>query len=146
MTHKGYLLVCVTGNCALYEWNIANRAVGLLYRSNFCNINYYRSITVASLSKEWTVFACSNTGIVGSNSTQGMDGCVYSAFLLSCVGCGLATDWSPVQGALPTVLGLGNWSETKRFHGCPMLQSGSNRKREREHNLMASIPYSGFRD
>jgi hypothetical protein len=32
-------------------------------------------ITVAALSKVWNVFACSNTGIVGSNPTQGMDVC-----------------------------------------------------------------------
>jgi hypothetical protein len=32
-----------------------------------------------------------------------------------CVGSGLATSWSSVQGVLPTVFGLSNWSETKRF-------------------------------
>jgi hypothetical protein len=39
------------------------------------------------------VFACSNTVVVGSNLTQGMDVCVciYSVFVLSCVGSGLAT-------------------------------------------------------
>jgi hypothetical protein len=31
------------------------------------------------------VFALSNTGIVGSNPTQGMDVYVYSVFVLSCV-------------------------------------------------------------
>jgi hypothetical protein len=42
---------------------------------------------VAARSKAWTVFVRSNTGIVGSNSTQGMDVCVYvySVFVLSCV-------------------------------------------------------------
>jgi hypothetical protein len=58
-------------------------------------------ITVAARSNAWNVFARSNTGIVGSNPTQGMDVCVYSVFVL---GSGLATGWSPVQGALPTVL------------------------------------------
>jgi hypothetical protein len=33
-------------------------------------------ITVAARSKAWTVFARSNTGIVGSNPSQGMDVCV----------------------------------------------------------------------
>jgi hypothetical protein len=44
-------------------------------------------ITVAARSKALTVFARSNIGIVGSNSTQGMDVCVcdYSEFVLSCV-------------------------------------------------------------
>jgi hypothetical protein len=45
-------------------------------------------ITVAARSKAWTVFARSNTEIVGSNPTQGMDVCivcVYSVFVLFCV-------------------------------------------------------------
>jgi hypothetical protein len=33
-------------------------------------------ITVAARSKIWTVLALSNTGIVGSNPTRGMDICV----------------------------------------------------------------------
>jgi hypothetical protein len=32
-----------------------------------------------------------------------MSVCIYSVFALSCVGSGLATGWSPVQGALTTV-------------------------------------------
>jgi hypothetical protein len=66
----------------------------------------------------YEVFANSNTRIVGSNPTHGMDVCVcvYSA----CVG--LAKPWSPVQGQLPTVLGLRNWSETKRFKDAPKFE------------------------
>jgi hypothetical protein len=41
--------------------------------------------------------------VVGSNATRGMNVCVYSVFVLPCVGSGLATGWSPVQGVLPTV-------------------------------------------
>jgi hypothetical protein len=37
------------------------------------------------------VFARSDTGVVGSNQTGGMDVFVYSMFLLSRVGSGLAT-------------------------------------------------------
>jgi hypothetical protein len=59
-----------------------------------------------------TVFARSNTGIVGSNPTQGMD--VRLRFFCVCVGSDLVTCSSPVQGVLPTALGLRNWSETKR--------------------------------
>jgi hypothetical protein len=51
----------------------------------------------------WNVFARLNTGIVGSNPARGMDVCVYSVFVLSCVGSGLATVWSLVQGVLPIV-------------------------------------------
>jgi hypothetical protein len=42
-------------------------------------------ITVASRYKAWTVFASSNTGVVGSNPNQDMDVCivcVYSVFVL----------------------------------------------------------------
>jgi hypothetical protein len=35
-------------------------------------------ITVAAWSKAWTIFARSNTGIVGLNPTQGMNVCVLS--------------------------------------------------------------------
>jgi hypothetical protein len=56
-----------------------------------------RSIRVAARSKAWTVFDRSNTGIVGSNPTQGMDVCVYSVFVLD---VGLATGWSLIQGVL----------------------------------------------
>jgi hypothetical protein len=49
------------------------------------------SITVATQSKAWTVFCGSNTGIVGSNPTQGMDVCVR----LFCVGSDLASGWTP---------------------------------------------------
>jgi hypothetical protein len=59
-----------------------------------------------------------------------MSVCVYSVFVL---GSFLATGWSPVQGVLPTVLGLRNWSETE-------LHSGSSRKeREREKEDKAKL-------
>jgi hypothetical protein len=52
-----------------------------------------KPITVAALSKAWTVFARSNTEIVCSNSTQGMDVCVrlLSVCVVLCIGRGLAT-------------------------------------------------------
>jgi hypothetical protein len=45
------------------------------------------SVTIDKRSKESIVFARSETGIVRSNPTQGMDVgvCVYSVFVLSCV-------------------------------------------------------------
>jgi hypothetical protein len=41
-----------------------------------------------------------------------MSVCVYSVFVLSCVGSGLATGWSPVQRTLPCI-GLRNWKSVQ---------------------------------
>jgi hypothetical protein len=66
------------------------------------------AITLATQSKAWTVFAGSNTGIVGSNPTRGMDVCVrlFCVRVVLWVGCGLTTGWAPVQGVLPTVYSI----------------------------------------
>jgi hypothetical protein len=49
-------------------------------------------ITVAARSEAGTVFAHSNTEIVGSNPIQGMDVCVrlFYVCVVLCVGSGLA--------------------------------------------------------
>jgi hypothetical protein len=62
-------------------------------------------ITVAARSKAWTVFARSNTGVMGSNPTRNMDVCVrlFYVCVVLCVGSGFATGWSPVQRVLPFV-------------------------------------------
>jgi hypothetical protein len=39
------------------------------------------SITVAARSKAWTVFARSDTGIVGSNHTRGIGVCLRLVFV-----------------------------------------------------------------
>jgi hypothetical protein len=57
-------------------------------------------ITMTARSEAWTVFARSNTENVLSNSTRGTDVC---ACVVLCVGSGLATCWSPIQGVLTTV-------------------------------------------
>jgi hypothetical protein len=64
-----------------------------------------KQITLTVLSNERNSFPSRNTGIVGSYPTGGMDVCmcVYSLFVLSCLGSDLATGWSLVQGVLPTV-------------------------------------------
>jgi hypothetical protein len=81
----------------------------------FAVTGYCMPITVIVRSKAWTVFARSNAGFVGRNPTQGMDVCL-SLFCVCVVSCsGFTSGWSPVQGALPTVYRLGNWSEMKRF-------------------------------
>jgi hypothetical protein len=64
-------------------------------------------VTVAGRSKARNVFARSEAEIVGSNPIQGMDVWCVCAFFCACVvlclGRGLATNWSPVQGVLPSV-------------------------------------------
>jgi hypothetical protein len=87
-------------------------------------------ITVAARSMAWTVFARSNTGIVGSNPTQGIDVCVcvYSVCVVLHVGKGLATGRSPVQGVLPTVQ---KWSRNWRrgqspTKGCRAIDEWTN--------------------
>jgi hypothetical protein len=48
-------------------------------------------ITVTARSESWTVFARSNTGVVGSNPTQDMDACVrlLCVCAIMCVGSDL---------------------------------------------------------
>jgi hypothetical protein len=53
--------------------------------SVFAVADMYLPVIVAAQSKAWTVSARSNTGIVGSNSTQWMSECVYSVMMLFCV-------------------------------------------------------------
>jgi hypothetical protein len=62
-------------------------------------------IAVAVRSGAWIVFARSNTEVVISNPTRGMDVCMrlFCACVILCVSSGLATGRSPVQGVLPTV-------------------------------------------
>jgi hypothetical protein len=62
-------------------------------------------ITVAARSKAYIFFSRSNSGIVDSSPTQGMDVSLllFCLYVVLCVGSGLATCWSPVHGVLPTV-------------------------------------------
>jgi hypothetical protein len=95
-------------------------------------------VTVASRSKTWTVFARSKSGIVGSNPTLGMDVCLR--LFCVCICSGLVTGWYLIQGVLPTVLGLRNWSETKRFTDALCSKVGATGKREREWVQWALSP------
>jgi hypothetical protein len=72
---------------------------------NWLRVSIQLPITVATLSKAWNVFPRSNTGIVDSNPTKSTDVCLplVCVCVVLCVGSGLATGWSPVQGVLPTV-------------------------------------------
>jgi hypothetical protein len=61
--------------------------------------------------------------------------CEFIVFLLFCVGNGLATGWSPLQGVLTTVLVLRNRSERKCFTDALCLKEGAAGKRERENGV-----------
>jgi hypothetical protein len=77
------------------------------FHTEFYSINV-KGRRSQSRSKAWIVFASSDAGVVDSNPTQGMDICCVYAFIL-CLACpvffgsGLGTDWSLVQGVLPSV-------------------------------------------
>jgi hypothetical protein len=69
-----------------------------------------RSITVAAWSKVWTVFVRSNVGVMGLNPTQVMDVCVhlFCICVVLCVGSGLTTGSSLLQGVYRLCIGLRN--------------------------------------
>jgi hypothetical protein len=79
-------------------------------------------ITGAERPKAWIVFTCSNTGVVGSNLTRGMDVWVYSVFVWRRPWEGLIL----VQGVPRTVhriKGLKKEAETQQM-GCRAIGSG----------------------
>jgi hypothetical protein len=59
-------------------------------------------VPMAERSEARTVFARSNAGIMGSNPTQGSVSAFFCV-VLPCVGTGLVSGRSPIQGVLPTV-------------------------------------------
>jgi hypothetical protein len=93
-------------------------------------------ITVAARPKALTVFARSNTGVVGSNPARGMNVCVrlFCVHVVMCVGSGLATGWSPVHGVLPTVYRI---KKLKKRPRSKRLQS--HREKQRKYVLINTI-------
>jgi hypothetical protein len=82
----------------IYDWfkvlKFALTKISQVVRSTFDSHFLFKHskldlpVTVAELSKAWTVFACSDAVIVGSNPTWGMDVYMFvrfSVFVLSCV-------------------------------------------------------------
>jgi hypothetical protein len=69
------------------------------------------TITVAAPCKAWTVFVRSNTEIVGSYPTRGVEAyvCFFCICVVLCVGRSLTTGWFLVQGVQPTVYGSRTW-------------------------------------
>jgi hypothetical protein len=93
--------------CTLY---LTFRFVWRFYFVTHCYL-YFTIRLILNGRSQWPrglrheLFARSDTGIVGSNPTQGMDVCVcvYSVCVVLCVGSGLATGLSLVQEVLPSV-------------------------------------------
>jgi hypothetical protein len=80
---------------------------------------------VAAQSKAWTVFANSNTGVVGSNPTRGMDVsvCVYSVFVLSCLQvAALRRADPPSKESYRLFIGLRNWKIGQGPKGCRAIE------------------------
>jgi hypothetical protein len=92
--------------------------------------------TVAERSKAWIVFARSDGMIVGLNPTRAWMSGVCVSFVL-CLGSGLATSWSLVQGALHIVNRLGNWKEARTHKCCRAFE-----KLKRPLISMSSCPAS----
>jgi hypothetical protein len=124
----------------IHIWTPGCQVGVILLHSRFYNCEYFRcnineSVTVSERSKACTAFLRSEVGIVGSNPTHGMDvWCVCSFFcvcVVLCLGRGLSTSWSPVQGVLPSV----NDQETEKSALCSKkwsrLPNGS--KEEEKH-------------
>jgi len=75
-------------------------------KAKICYIPKFRvgMFFLAEQSKARTAYDCLNIGIAGSNPAWGRDVLsVCFCVVLSCVGRGLASGWSPSQGVLPNV-------------------------------------------
>jgi hypothetical protein len=99
-------------NCSSLTCIVTKNCYGNVCHVYFCTFLVIElPITMAAPSKAWTVFAHSNTGVMGSNPTRGMGVCVglFCVCIVLCVGSGLTTGWSSVQGVQPTLYRLRNW-------------------------------------
>jgi hypothetical protein len=126
----------ITNNEENADWNRLWIILHVLYfcKTSACTLRLTRKsrqVIIHILAKDHSVLfipaarpqALSNTGIVGSNPTQGMGICVclFCLCVVLCVGSGLATGWSPVQGVLPTVYKLRNQKSGQVPHGCSVI-------------------------
>jgi hypothetical protein len=132
MKHSPYFCYLISLRSKYSLWYSIVKYSFHVYRENNRNdkliiipLNLRYCITEVSIDFQYSDSsgrARSNAGIVGSNPTRGMDVCVrlFCVCAVLCVGSGLTTGWSPVQGVLRTVYGLWNW---KSGQGPQGLQS-----------------------
>jgi hypothetical protein len=117
LVRTGLVLGLAPPNEREYIENLKKRLWICYHMAAMCSNNLssitYGKITVAARSKARNVFASSNTGVVGSSPTQGMDVCVR----LFCI----CVRSRPCDGLIPRPRSptdcrrLRNRSETKRF-------------------------------
>jgi hypothetical protein len=90
----------------IYQVSVIERgAEDVCYRFHFYGFRLNGSQSQWPRVLRHEVFAPSNTGFVGLNPTRDMDVCVrlFSVYVVLCIGRGLATGSSPVQGVIPTL-------------------------------------------
>jgi hypothetical protein len=95
-------------------------------------------ITVAVLTTAWTVFASSNTGIVGSNPTRGVDVCLR----LFCVhAVALRRGNPPSKEFYRLCIGSRNWKSGQGPKGCRAIE-----RKEGEKDYDISITWDVFNE
>jgi hypothetical protein len=103
-------------------------------------------ITIGTPSKSWTVFDRSNPGVVGSNSTRGMDVCVrlFCVCVVLCILGGLPLVWSPVQGVLRTVESEKWLRPNKGLVGTIHSKPSTSQSQSRNHQLLSNDSVNMF--
>jgi hypothetical protein len=95
-----------------------------------------KPVMVAKQSKAWTVFTCQTlwswVRIPLRAWMFGVYMCLFCLCAVLCLGRGLATSWSLVQGVLPIVNRSGNWKEARAHKGCRAIQEAEEEEEEEE--------------